>query len=625
MANEKRILFAGSRKELSFNPENILKKNGYDVFEFCNFLSDSQKISADELTPVLNNHISRNQIDLVVFLISSENNKNVTETIVQTAKRLKSQPDFHFIVAVDPDQHDIIKKFKQTGALGFFFTTSGKLQFVEIIESAFLLINRDRMLQKRDRKIKRTSGELQNLNKLFINNNMVSGQHYSLRVLYNAVEEKLNVFFDIRQNEHTVGIVFGECSGEISQTTLDHFLLKVLTQKYKDILLNENPAEFLNRVNYDICEYFENTKFMKMIALSLQIFDRRITVANSDICPVFYNDLHQIHTFRTNQRPIVGYDKKIIFKQKSFYSDKNSYLFFSDSQNINDSKENTEDVWKPFLKKIRRKDISDNEILELFHKHSQNRRNLNRETFFLCLRFLPGKNVNHTIYTHKEKDRFLKEIETILFYYGYSAEQTEMILIGADEMMINGLTHGNKNNPDLKLSITLSVFLNQVKFYITDEGEGFNPKTVPDPTDPERLKKLIENGDEKAFTHGRGIFVTKEYMDHIQYNSKGNGVFIAKMKEPTDISYGKPVKFQKITYSGKLKQKPEKTSDGWLLDLSDRKAVSSAEIKDILLLFKSQKENPFTIKTGSSAVYNILKGSRLEAIGIKILSPDKII
>ena len=49
---------------------------------------------------------------------------------------------------------------------------------------------------------------------------------------------------------------------------------------------------------------------------------------------------------------------------------------------------------------------------------------------------------------------------------------------------------------------------------VTDEGQGFKPETVPDPTTPENIEAL----------NGRGIYLMSHLADKIEYTKKGNSV-----------------------------------------------------------------------------------------------------
>jgi anti-sigma regulatory factor (Ser/Thr protein kinase) len=53
---------------------------------------------------------------------------------------------------------------------------------------------------------------------------------------------------------------------------------------------------------------------------------------------------------------------------------------------------------------------------------------------------------------------------------------------------------------------------------IADEGPGFDPSKLPDPTDPENLLR----------PHGRGVMMMKLFLDDVQYNDQGNKVTLVK-------------------------------------------------------------------------------------------------
>jgi CheY-like chemotaxis protein/anti-sigma regulatory factor (Ser/Thr protein kinase) len=60
-------------------------------------------------------------------------------------------------------------------------------------------------------------------------------------------------------------------------------------------------------------------------------------------------------------------------------------------------------------------------------------------------------------------------------------------------------------------------------FVIRDEGPGFDPATLPDPTDPENLVRPC----------GRGVLLMKAFMDEVHYNADGNQVTMVKRRAAT--------------------------------------------------------------------------------------------
>ena len=55
---------------------------------------------------------------------------------------------------------------------------------------------------------------------------------------------------------------------------------------------------------------------------------------------------------------------------------------------------------------------------------------------------------------------------------------------------------------------------------IRDEGNGFAPEEVPDPTAPERI----------PLPSGRGIMLMRTYMDEVSYRDNGREVRVVKRR-----------------------------------------------------------------------------------------------
>ena len=96
---------------------------------------------------------------------------------------------------------------------------------------------------------------------------------------------------------------------------------------------------------------------------------------------------------------------------------------------------------------------------------------------------------------------------------GLDQEKINGLLLAVTEATTNAIIHGNKNNK-LKL-VRISVYVNGpvLTIKIKDEGKGFDPSIVPDPTDAENLLK----------DSGRGLYLMKVYMDGLTYNHTPEG------------------------------------------------------------------------------------------------------
>lgn len=62
----------------------------------------------------------------------------------------------------------------------------------------------------------------------------------------------------------------------------------------------------------------------------------------------------------------------------------------------------------------------------------------------------------------------------------------------------------------------------RAQYVIRDEGPGFDPGRLPDPTDPENLLRA----------HGRGLILIRSFMDEVTFNSTGNEITMIKYRDP---------------------------------------------------------------------------------------------
>jgi len=101
---------------------------------------------------------------------------------------------------------------------------------------------------------------------------------------------------------------------------------------------------------------------------------------------------------------------------------------------------------------------------------------------------------------------------------GYGERYLFAVKLALEESVINAIKHGNQLDSTKKVTIEFSVDDEKTVLSVTDEGEGFDPSAVPDPTKDENLE---------AFS-GRGLVLMRAYMDKVEFNEKGNSVTMTK-------------------------------------------------------------------------------------------------
>ena len=93
-------------------------------------------------------------------------------------------------------------------------------------------------------------------------------------------------------------------------------------------------------------------------------------------------------------------------------------------------------------------------------------------------------------------------------------EKHANIFLAVTEATTNAIIHANKC--DINKIVTIDAYVENSKLIIKikDEGEGFEPGNIPDPTEPENLLK----------DSGRGIYLMRVYMDDMEYRRTPSGM-----------------------------------------------------------------------------------------------------
>jgi anti-sigma regulatory factor (Ser/Thr protein kinase) len=121
----------------------------------------------------------------------------------------------------------------------------------------------------------------------------------------------------------------------------------------------------------------------------------------------------------------------------------------------------------------------------------------------------------------------------------------DRVAVALTEALVNGIQHGNleldsrlrredettyhrmaefrRRRPpyrDRRLHVRARLSRREAVYVIRDEGPGFDPSTLPDPTDPAHLED----------TTGRGLLLIRAYMDRVAFNWDGNQITLTKWR-----------------------------------------------------------------------------------------------
>lgn len=90
------------------------------------------------------------------------------------------------------------------------------------------------------------------------------------------------------------------------------------------------------------------------------------------------------------------------------------------------------------------------------------------------------------------------------------------ILIAVTEAVNNAIQHGNLEDSNKNVVVSVQQNFDELYFIISDSGQGFAFDNLPDPTSPENIEKEC----------GRGIFLMKSLADNVVFENKGSKVIL---------------------------------------------------------------------------------------------------
>lgn len=107
-------------------------------------------------------------------------------------------------------------------------------------------------------------------------------------------------------------------------------------------------------------------------------------------------------------------------------------------------------------------------------------------------------------------------VDTIKEELDLGDEMYGNIIVSVTEAVNNAIIHGNREDTDKKVEVSVAKDHHSLIFYIKDEGGGFDFNNLPDPTAPENLEKPT----------GRGVFLMKNLSDLVVFSDNGSVVEI---------------------------------------------------------------------------------------------------
>ncbi len=113
-------------------------------------------------------------------------------------------------------------------------------------------------------------------------------------------------------------------------------------------------------------------------------------------------------------------------------------------------------------------------------------------------------------------DELLRQMESL----AWNEHEVFCVHLAVYEAMMNAVVHGNRCDDCKRISVVCELSSEIVRVRIKDEGPGFNPGVVPNPTETLFVERDC----------GRGLWLMKAFMSEVSYNEVGNEVTLEKRR-----------------------------------------------------------------------------------------------
>ena len=125
-----------------------------------------------------------------------------------------------------------------------------------------------------------------------------------------------------------------------------------------------------------------------------------------------------------------------------------------------------------------------------------------------------------TVQSVEDIERVIATITAaVMATVGFSEKDLFRLRLALEEALVNAHKHGHQGDWSQPIALRYHVNENGVVAEIEDQGAGFDPAQVPDPSEPENLER----------PSGRGLFLMRAYMSHVCHNEQGNCICLCRL------------------------------------------------------------------------------------------------
>ncbi|MCL2688240.1 MAG: SpoIIE family protein phosphatase [Chitinispirillia bacterium] len=349
---------------------------------------------------------------------------------------------------------------------------------------------------------------------LYLPSNIVSGDQFDAL----KISEKMYAFllFDV--------------SGHGTSSALLSSLIRVFFSNH--LRTEKSPEKIIEKVNEDLTNAIGEKFYLTAFLAFLDLHDNRLTYCNAGHpFPLLYRSSSRSTAALKTEGTIIGVFEDVYFEEQSVFLEPGDWLvMYTNGILYSFGEKDSRSAFEKAIVDLAQDSSPDALISKLKERclEAQKKTSAEDDVAVLVLKMEPDS----TSEALKEELAFRPDdhvyIQVIRSYYdveravgivlgamdraGYGDDNVRRMKVSLPEIVVNAIYHGNKKDFFKKVTIGHKVTAEEARVSVLDEGEGYDPHSLPDPTAMENLMK--ENG--------RGVYISRHYCDKVEWNESGS-------------------------------------------------------------------------------------------------------
>ena len=111
--------------------------------------------------------------------------------------------------------------------------------------------------------------------------------------------------------------------------------------------------------------------------------------------------------------------------------------------------------------------------------------------------------------------------ETFAVGEGMAVNDAHFFALAFREALVNAIRHGHASSANQRIRIRFEKIGDKLVFSVRDRGPGFDPRTVPDPREPENMRR----------GSGRGVFYMRRLTDKASFEFPVDGGTVVRLEK----------------------------------------------------------------------------------------------